>query len=340
MTNIKDAHSILRKFSGDKEGDGVPRDAAIAISKDLINRLLLQQIDNINSMGVTFPSARRIKKCKQSFKASVHAANTKIELDHVNDPDGGLDYFPRIRIYNIVVKIEFLLSSPKELNVGPGRTPITVDHNPAEKIASVEINFSEISGKLVFIDNMLQFSKYDHKWDLQNLILYWNTDPNLKSLFPTIDESDWSELREIITVTPNFISDDISSTLVESINLPDILSIFKGVIFETDARLAAINEFICFSARSRLNFDQCAVSDPGTVGVESKVIRSSLSAEQLDDDPLLAKLEENIEVQATIPDGDHSRKYPPENSGDEGTEHSDRADVFLFTPVKLLSHNF
>lgn len=302
------AHEALKDFCN--------HDAGIGIAKDMFLRVLHSHVAQSRNHLKNLPSNHNFRQAEKGLQISFDASlDTKqLSLDLLPSDEA----YPLLRVSNVrcnlIVKLE------------------------GYALCEIGINFNILDAKLILVDRRLTLKLIDHESVEKEFSKLWESDNKLKATFAeqyNFSDATWTRLTHHFRAMSLISTYEIGATFFEAIVFPDLLRIFKGIVFDDDGRLQVNEKYglVMFSATSSLNFGQCAV-DPvdGTIYLQSPVLEHNA-----DDDE---RSQEWVRIREDSP----AKSYPSDNTDRNRNEMNEfrpkEGQVFLHTPRRLLDISF
>jgi len=312
MADAKIAHAVLKNFSSDPLTGN--EEAALAISQELLERLVQLSFQEISSNAAQLTSNETFQvEAGDEYQiraiSSVDSTIATAMFDEVFiNPSHSV---PVIKSTDVTVTIDFQLWLGDSVG----------DLIREATVGTLRIDFSEI-------DAAITLDKLDFQLDLlntrQNSIAtpHWETDAALKELLEQeflFEDDDFNKLRVFLNALRFVLPDELARNYVEAIEMPKLYLLVPGIVFEGNGRLGVDGDFLLYSARSRLNIEQCPVAPTsGSIDVDTDPSDGSIF----------------------VPADSPAASYPPGYGDVSNGELVREGHFFIFTPKKLLTANF
>lgn len=320
------AHEVLSRLC--------ERNAGIALSRDLVRRLLDDQVHRVNSLTGQTRANSDFEGLAMTFETSVDATNVNVEFSNIQN--GGLpESYPQVRLTGIGVRIAVSLAELPPLGGQPAA---------AREVAEIRFVCDEIVGRVIVEDERLRIFLVAEQHTTQSRAWHWEADPALRAHFEVthgFNIDTWGALKlRVLAVELSGVS-DVASAVFDAIEFPDVLSMFVGVKFSGEPKLFAENELIVFTADSRLVLDQCPVFPAeGEVRMQSSARLGPGGAFPPGTGPRDAMDPAELRVSSSISEDSPARRYPSERYQLPEDEKVQEGHMFFYTPIELLRVNF
>jgi hypothetical protein len=309
--NVTDAHQSLKKFSNSNAG--------IGISIEIIQRIIADQIIRLNSRFSFLESNENFRPdLRVFFSGKFDTSLVYPKFENIENPRDSSEYFPVVNLNNLKVKLFGYLADK--------------NNSFKKKVIEIEIDFTYILGKIFVEDRQLLINLFDNRHSISSFIKLWIDDHELRDFFEDIntynfDNEDWDNLSIYFRATSIFSGSAIAESLIESIELPDIFQIFSGIKFGDEERIGADANggLLMFSANSSLILNTCPIyNSEGQTYVKPPIVTTGQTPG-------------DIVVETEIDNNSPTIQYPV---GEDRTDQIRMGELFLYTPLKLLEHNF
>ncbi len=310
--DIHTANSLLSEFC--------KLNAGIGISRALVEKLLLDQIQLANKVLQRISTNEGFHKLDTKFSGSIDTSNLKINFSNIFNPKDSNQFFPTIDISGLQIIISIFLEK--------------------KEVAVLAIDFSKIVAQIIFEKRRMRLIKVSDQHGIQSTDMKWENDPGLKLFFETefnFQMADWMDLAVYLRAISVFSGSEICETVVQALVFPDLLSIFVGIKFGDDVQLRCEADMVMLTATSALDLSHCPTSPV------SGTIRTIANVAELSPDQIVGSANSDADEKKHVVnvriDGDSpSNQYPPGHHAEP--ERLNSGDVFLFTPLLLLEQNF
>ncbi len=286
----------------------------IGISLDIFNALLNQQLRHVDAYAKKLISTYAFKSLSVVFSPGVDVAKVKTSLRNVSSTGGGGAH-AGLSLDGFAVNLEVALDG--------------------KHVYSCRLEWTILLGRLAVEDGAVVVVVQDQKYEHKGIDRIWERDASLKSHFESthgFTDDAWKDLRSHLDGAVIASAPTISSSVLRSIETPNLFSVFSGIIFEKQFDLALNNDLLLLAAPGKLDFTQCATARArGTTQVS---VTATVDGKPADIDNPKAS------IRAHVADNSASRQYPEVGARAKETGPSGTGDLFLRLPLPLLTLNF
>lgn len=316
MTTAQDAHTELAAHCGS--------DCGIAVSLNIFDKLLKEQITRVNDFVKSIKSTQTFKRLAVSFDTVIDSTKLLTRFDRVVDPGGTSSY-------GIFVIDGFRCVVSGKLD--------------GDTVCRLEIEWSTLVGRLSMADGHLSLSLEQEIHDVVKFEKLWESDILLKEKFDkkhSFNDTVWKDLALHMYSAGGFSAPSIASSIMQSIEVPDLFATFSGLVFSAIPRLEVKPDLLLLAVPAKIDIDQCAVARAkgGTKAVvTAKANGKTIPIGKRAYDPANTP-PHSIEVTADIDESSPNLRYPPIGKLPIDTGASGEGHLFFYTPVTLFEHSF
>ncbi|MEO9806694.1 MAG: hypothetical protein ABJF04_25765 [Reichenbachiella sp.] len=328
--NTKEAHEELEKFVETGQ-------AGIGISIEVIRRIVEQQITRTNTYYSRIPF-------NQKYESS---SNEKFSIYFeclFDTSKGGVAFYSaadtdptRLNIQNLGLSIDVWLESPKHASSQQLRiAKMKIDYQLIQAI----LNLNQDSLVVEYEDALYQAKKLEKLWETNNqLVDYYRSEHKFT-------DDDWRDIEVRLRAISMVQNTAIAQQIIESVKLPNVFDIFKGVKFNKQGasfKLGVDTEgnMLMFASDAELVFSNCSTYglEPVDMNLETIIDDPNRPGQRINIDQLEPTERSNERVLESM-SIEGSANVNSEEDGIPDIPKIAHSDVFLHAHVELLQVNF